>query len=381
MLEILLHKWDSSFGNQAPEIIVRAPGRVNIIGEHTDYNEGWVLPGAMSRSIFILASKQPANGHHWIAYDLDEEIHSLENIYEYGDYAWAKYIEGAIRLYAPDIGSLQLLIGGNLPVGAGISSSSALVCGILYALQQLTGRNESKETLALLGQRVEREVIGVQGGIMDQFAIMMSEPQHVMLLDCRTREYRLISADLPGCRWILINTKVKHALIDSDYNKRGAQCQQSVAIIKNKFPEVHALRDVTMDMLDASGLPENLYRRAAFVIQENDRVHQMVNALHSKDALRAGSLLKASHEGLRYKYEVSCEELDHLADFANRYEGVLGARMMGGGFGGCVICLLKEEILDSFSIDCVDSYLHRFSFEPEVILFELGAGVERVNAS
>lgn len=336
------------------------------------------MPGAMSRSIFILVSRQPANGHHWIAYDLDEEIHSLEDIFEYGDYTWAKYIEGAIRLYAPDIGSLQLLIGGDLPVGAGISSSSALVCGILYALQQLTGRSESKESLALIGQRVEREVIGVQGGIMDQFAIMMSEPKHVMLLDCRTRDYRLISADLPGCRWILINTKVKHALIDSDYNKRGAQCQQAVDIIQKSFPEVHALRDVTMEMLGAAELPETLYRRSAFVIQENDRVHQMVEALHNKDATRAGILLKGSHEGLRHMYEVSCEELDHLADFANRYDGVLGARMMGGGFGGCVICLLKEEILDSFSIDCVDSYLHRFSFEPEVILFELGAGVEQI---
>jgi galactokinase len=379
MLEILLHRWYSSFGNKAPEVIVRAPGRVNIIGEHTDYNEGWVMPGAVSRSIFILASRQPVNVHHWIAYDLDEEIQSLEDIFEYGDYTWAKYIEGAIRLYAPDIGSLQLLIGGNLPVGAGISSSSALVCGILYGLQHLTGRRESKEALARIGQRVEREVIGVQGGIMDQFAIMMSEPRHVMLLDCRTMEHRLISADLPGCRWILINTKVKHELIDTDYNQRSAQCQQAVTIIQKAFPEVHALRDVTIEMLNASEMPEILFRRAAFVILENDRVHQMVEALQDIDAARVGHLLKGSHEGLRHMYEVSCDELDHVADFANRYEGVLGARMMGGGFGGCVICLLNEEILDSFSMDCVDSYLHRFSFEPEVILFELGSCVELVS--
>jgi galactokinase len=190
MMDSLLDRWHNTFGSNAPEVIVRAPGRVNIIGEHTDYNEGWVLPGAMSRSIYILASREPANGHHWIAYDLDEEVQSPENIFEYGEYAWAKYIEGAIRLYAPEIGSLHLLIGGDLPVGAGISSSSALVCGILYALQQLTEGDESKEDLALVGQRVEREIIGVQGGIMDQFAIMMSQPEHVMLLDCRTREYQ-----------------------------------------------------------------------------------------------------------------------------------------------------------------------------------------------
>ncbi len=375
MMNSLLDRWHTTFGSDAPEAIVRAPGRVNIIGEHTDYNEGWVLPGAMSRSIYILASMNPTNGHHWIAYDLDEEIQSLEDIFEYGNYPWAKYIEGAIRLYAPEIGPLRLLVGGDLPVGAGISSSSALVCGVLYALQQLSGRNETKEELALIGQRVEREVIGVQGGIMDQFAIMMSQPRHVMLLDCRTREYKLVDADLPGCTWILINTRVKHALIDSDYNQRAAQCKQAVEKIKETFPDVRALRDVDIDMLKASHLSDTLLKRSAFVIEENNRVHEMVLALHEHDTNRAGQLLKASHAGLRHMYEVSCDELDHLADFANRYEGVRGARMMGGGFGGCVICLLQEDVLDSFSIACVDSYLERFGFEPEMILFELAAGV------
>ncbi|MDZ4747179.1 MAG: galactokinase [Saprospiraceae bacterium] len=379
MINTILDRWHKTFGSKAPDVIVRAPGRVNIIGEHTDYNEGWVLPGAMSRSIYILASRKATNGHHWIAFDLDEEIESLEDIFEYGEYPWAKYIEGAIRLYALDIGSLQLLVGGDLPVGAGISSSSALVCGVLYALQQLSGRNESKEELALTGQRVEREVIGVQGGIMDQFAIMMSQPRHVMLLDCRTRAHTLVDADLPGCTWILINTRVKHALIDSDYNQRAAQCKQAVAIIRQTYPDVQALRDVDMDMLKTSDLNETLWKRSAFVIEENDRVHEMVQALHEHDAERAGSLLKTSHEGLRRMYEVSCDELDHLADFANQYDGVRGARMMGGGFGGCVICLIKEEALETFSIACVDSYLDRFGFEPEVILFDLAAGVGLIN--
>ncbi len=375
MVEVLLDRWNKSFGNTAPEVVVRAPGRVNIIGEHTDYNEGWVLPGAMSRSIYLLVSRSMTGQHHWIAYDLDEEIQSTEEILEYGQYAWAKYIEGAIRLYAPEIGPLQILIGGDLPVGAGISSSSALVCGILYALQQLTGQTGSKESLALVGQRVEKEIIGVQGGIMDQFAIMMSQPHHVMLLDCRTREYKLVDADLPGCKWILINTRVKHALIDSDYNQRAAQCKQSVEIIQKSFPEVNALRDVTMDMLTAADLPETLFRRSAFVVQEDDRVHQMVEALGQHDAQRAGTLLKASHHGLRHMYEVSCDELDHLTDFANAYKGVMGARMMGGGFGGCVICLISEDVLEEFSIACVDAYLDRFGFEPDVILFDLADGV------
>jgi galactokinase len=378
MIDHLLQKWHTAFGDSIPEVIVRAPGRVNIIGEHTDYNDGWVLPGAMSRSLYILMSRNPGSGHHWIASDLDQEFKSPEHIVEYGEYSWARYIQGAISLYAPEIGPLKLLIGGDLPVGAGISSSSALVCGILYAIQQLTGLNDSKEELALLGRRVEREIIGVQGGIMDQFAIMMSEPHHVMLLDCRTREHRNISATLPGCRWILINTKVKHALIDSDYNQRSAECEQAVGIIQKTFPDVQALRDVTPEMLKVSNLTDVLNRRASFVIEENKRVHQMVEVLHKQEAIRAGKLLKASHEGLRDKYEVSCDELDHLADFANNYSGVHGARMMGGGFGGCVICLLTEEVLDAFSKACVISYGEKFGFDPEIILFDLGGGVQQI---
>lgn len=379
MIDALLQRWHSTFGDASPQVVVKAPGRVNIIGEHTDYNEGWVMPGAMSRCLYILISRNEGKGHHWIASDLDESFESPEDVIEYGEYSWARYIQGTISLYAEGIGSLRILIGGDLPVGAGISSSSALVCGMLYALQQLTGRTESKVDLALLGQRVEREIIGVQGGIMDQFAIMMSEPHHVMLLDCRTMEHHNISADLPGCKWILINTKVKHALIDSDYNQRSAQCAYSVSMIQKLFPEVHALRDVSMDMLKESNLTDVLHRRSAFVIEENNRVHEMIKALREHNATIAGKLLKASHEGLRYKYEVSCDELDHLADFANKYQGVCGARMMGGGFGGCVICLLNEEVLESFSKACIASYRDRFGFEPEVILFELGGGVQQIS--
>ncbi len=378
MLNALLDNWHLSFGGVPPEVIIRAPGRVNIIGEHTDYNEGWVLPGAMSRSLYVLVSRNTGGGHHWIASDLNEELESPEHILEYGEYSWARYIQGAISIYAPGIGPLRLMIGGDLPVGAGISSSSALVCGMLYALQQLTKKTESREELALLGQRVEREIIGVQGGIMDQFAIMMSEPGHVMLLDCRTRQYRLIQADLPGCKWILINTKVKHALVDSDYNQRAAQCAQAVEHMQAIHPEVHSLRDVTLDMLASAELPDVLLRRAAFVVQENERVHHMVRALGLHDADAAGQFLQASHAGLKELYEVSCDELDHLAAFANTYPGVWGARMMGGGFGGCVICLIREDVLEDFSIACVDAYLNRFGFEPDVIRFDLADGVSLV---
>lgn len=376
MIDTLRKRWHTAFGDHEPEIIVRAPGRVNIIGEHTDYNEGWVLPGAMSRCMYILISRAGGGSHHWIASDLGEELLATEDIIEYGQYSWSRYIQGAISLYAPGIGPLRMVIGGDLPVGAGISSSSALVCGVLYGLQHLTGRTESREELAIIGSRVEREVIGLQGGIMDQYAIMLSQADQVMLLDCRSRDYSFIPAGLPGCRWLLINTRVKHQLIDSDYNQRAAQCAQAVAFLQPEFPSVRSLRDVTMEMLHTVTLPDVLLRRAVFVLEENQRVHDMTQALKSHDPLRAGVLLRASHEGLQKKYEVSCDELDHLADFSNAYPGVYGARMMGGGFGGCVICLLREDVLALFSTDCIQSYAERFGFEPEIIRFELAQGVE-----
>jgi galactokinase len=380
MIDLLKQKWRDVFGSQNPDVIIRAPGRVNIIGEHTDYNQGWVLPGAMDRVIYIFMSSNDTGKHHWIANDLNEEwiADTLMNATKPIP-AWAKYIQGAIHLFSPQTGPLKILIGGDLPVGAGISSSSALVCGTLFGLQQLNGHSGSKEELAMIGSRVEREVMGLQGGIMDQFAIMLSQPEHVLVLDCQSKTYRHIYAGLPDCRWILINTKVKHELIDSDYNQRAAECQQAVQIIKNTHPDVQSLRNVTGDMLKSIPLPEILYRRVLFVLEENDRVHQMVLALQEKQPDLAGNLLQASHQGLRDQYEVSCEELDFLADYANQFQGVYGARMMGGGFGGCVIALLKADQLDDFQAKCIPAYAHQFGFEPEVILFSLGGGVEQIN--
>ncbi|HZV69703.1 MAG TPA: galactokinase [Saprospiraceae bacterium] len=373
MIDQLKKKWHHHFGSASPEVIVRAPGRVNIIGEHTDYNEGWVLPGAMSRSVYVLVSRSKKGIHHWVADNMNEE-------YVSGNEAimplWGKYIDGTIQLYDPKIGSLNILIGGDLPVGAGVSSSSSLVCGILYALQKITGGKETKDDLALKGSRVEREIIGLLGGIMDQFAIMLSKADQVMMLDCRTKEYKFISAELPGCKWVLINTKVKHKLIDSDYNNRADECLRAVSIIQRLYPAVKSLRDVTPDMLSEIHLPELIRKRSVYILEENDRVHKMVEALKKNNATKAGALLKASHAGLRDLYEVSCAELDHLAAVGNKHKGAYGARMMGGGFGGCVICLVKEEAMEDFLEECSVSYFEKFGFDPEVIEFDLGNGVE-----
>lgn len=411
ILDSLLAQWRGTF-HSTPEVIVRAPGRVNIIGEHTDYNEGWVMPGAMSRSLYILVSKaqppsplprenqppsplprgnqphahQPPNPlrrgrNWWVAADLNEELQfDHEEDIPSTKSIWAKYVLGAIHVYENDLGPLHILVGGDLPIGAGVSSSSSLVGGLLLALQSLTGDQITQKELAQLSSRVEREIIGLQGGIMDQYAILLSEKDKVMMLDCRERTYEFISASIPGTQWMLINTKVKHQLIDSDYNQRAAQCKQAVTIIQNYFPEIRSLRDVDKTMLIASKLPEMLYKRSHFVVEENQRVHEMKQALEMKDATRAGQLLQASHSGLQHEYEVSCAELDYLAHLANTSENVFGGRMMGGGFGGCVICLVRDDGMKNFESKVMESYEKEFGFEPEFIHFSLSNGAEVVNS-
>src|SRR5688572_17875660 len=336
MINTLLEKWHAAFGSPAPDTIVRAPGRVNIIGEHTDYNDGWVMPGAMNRSVYILISRSKTS-HHWIADTIQDEYKG--KVEDETTPLWVKYVYGALKIYKVEGETFHMLVGGDLPVGVGLSSSSSMVCGLLFALEKNFKRGESKEAIALLSSRVEREIIGLQGGIMDQYAIMLSKANHVMMLDCHNRTYDYISTKLPGSKWVIINTKVKHQLIDSDYNERANECQRAVAIIQNQYPEVKSLRDVTPRILSSIHLPAALSRRAKFVVEENARVHEMVTALNAHDANKAGQILKASHKGLRYDYEVSCDELNHLADFANHFKGVFGARMIGGGFGGCVLCL------------------------------------------
>lgn len=373
MLQELKSKWSTHFGKSSPDVIVRAPGRVNIIGEHTDYNEGWVMPGALSLSTYILIAKSSKD--HWIADDLNEVYNGAAEPAE-GQALWIKYIRGTIQLYDPKANSYNIIIGGDLPVGAGLSASAALVCGLLVGLQKINGRKDSKEELISIASRVEREVIGLQGGIMDQFAIMLSKKNNVMLLDCRTREYKFIPINLPKTKWLLINTKVKHQLIDTDYNERASECQRAIAIIQHQYPEVRSLRDVTVSTLASIHLPPLLTKRVRFVLEENARVQEMVTALEKKDAVKAGQILKASHKGLKNDYEVSCDELDHIADFANKFEGVHGARMMGGGFGGCVLVLVNEKSSNEFISENADNYALKFNFEPEVINFELGSGVE-----
>nr|ALS89835.1 gal_kin [uncultured bacterium] len=386
MLSDLIHQWHSHFGPDTPQVIVRSPGRVNIIGEHTDYNEGWVMPGAMNLCLYIVVSRSltaaqnNASLHHWVAADLNETIvFELDKELPDTRTIWPKYIHGAIHIFEGALGPLNILIGGNLPIGAGVSSSSSLVGGLLLAFQQLTGDTRTKQELANLSSRVEKEVIGLQGGIMDQYAIMLSQKDKVMMLDRRDQTYTHIPAAIPGTKWLLINTKVKHQLIDSDYNQRANQCHQAVIMLQQMFKTVKSLRDVSMEMLEKCEMPDLNKKRCQYVIEENKRVEGMKQALANKDAVTAGRLLTESHQGLQVLYEVSCEELDFLAHLANATEGVYGSRMMGGGFGGCVICLVREDAEQSFVEKAISAYDHQFGFEPDVIYFSLDDGASVIS--
>jgi galactokinase len=375
MIPSLQEKWHHYFGDAPPDIIVRSPGRVNIIGEHTDYNEGWVMPGAISKSVYILLARSNTPLNHWVADDLRETYKSETDPIE-NDPKWALYVHGVGKDFMNVHGAHNILITGDLPLGAGLSSSSAMVCGLLFAFQTLYGKFVSKESLAVAASQLEKDITGLQGGIMDQYAVILSKEKKVMLLDCHTRTYNFLSAELPNTKWILLNTKVSHRLIDSDYNTRAAECQSAVRELQINFPEIKSLRDVTLDMLDRVSLPDKLMQRARYVVEENLRVHEMTLALEKQDAITAGELIKASHTGLQYDFEVSCPELDHLASFANNYEGVFGARMMGGGFGGCVLCLVDENVHATFIPQMQRSYRSEFGFEPDTIAFTLVDGVE-----
>lgn len=381
MIPHLLQIWHSTFGMERPAVIVRTPGRVNIIGEHTDYNDGWVMPGVIDRYLVVMMKRHDGANHHWIADDLRDQV--IFNIHDPNTSLprWAEYIAGVIRLYTPEIGPVQLLVSGNLPVGAGLSSSSALVCGLLMALRELTGKQDDHETIALTASRFERKITGLQGGIMDQFAIMLSRPGQVMLLDCKSTTYQFLPAEIPGCRWLLINSGVKHTLVDSDYNQREAECREALVHIRNQVQDYTSLRDVPLAMVSVFDLPDILRKRVQYVLEENERVHQMAAALEQQQPEVAGKLLSQSHEGLSHLYEVSCTELDSLAMFTKQHPDAYGGRMMGGGFGGCLLCLIRADGLERFLTDVTSFYAGQFGFEPTPIPFEFGQGIHLIETT
>jgi len=366
--------------------VYRAPGRVNLIGEHTDYNEGYVMPVALGFYCWLAISPRDdqklvisSDGFSDTAeVELDSpEIHPRKT--------WSDYPVGValeLKRAGVPLRGANLLIHGEVPMGAGLSSSAAIEVATALALAEQSGHSPDRVQLALLCQKAENEFVGARCGIMDQFISLHGRKNHALLLDCRALDFELVA--IPECvRLVICNTMVKHEHASSGYNQRRAECEEAVQRLAKVLPRIRSLRDVTLDQLDLhrGTLSEVLYKRALHVIAENARVLGATEALRAEDLERFGERMAESHSSLRDLYEVSCVELDLMVDQANRQEGVYGARMTGGGFGGSTINLVKSCFADAFAENMARGYEKETGIVPQIYICAPAEGAGAVAQS
>ncbi len=368
-------------GHSPDSIRVIAPGRINLIGEHTDYNEGFVLPAAAEAHLSFRLKKNGTRGRvRLYSESMGETMEADLGDLRPPDKAWQQYIFGLLKELAAatdGIRGFEGEVASRLPVGAGLSSSAALACGLAYGLNALFSLQIPSMELIRIAQQAEIKYSGTDCGIMDQFASVMGKKDHFILLDCRSLEYDYIPARFRGYRLVLINSRVTHSLSDGSYNRRRDECRQGVAILRRSFPETGSLRDASLEQLEAvrREMPKPIADRCRYVVAENARVLKAVDALRNNDMPALGSLLCQTHQGLRELYEVSCAELDFLVDTAMSLPGVAGSRMMGGGFGGCSLNLVREEAAPGVVSRLLAAYRERFGWDAEPLEAGLGDGV------
>lgn len=361
----------------------RAPGRVNLIGEHTDYNDGFVMPAAIDFSTWARISPLENRKLQIRSENFDEEIEiDLDDQSLAARGHWSDYPVGVaviLERAGHRLRGARLEIRGDVPIGSGLSSSAAIEVATACALNANSALKIDKRELALLCQRAENEFVGARVGIMDQFVSLFGQAHKALLLDCRSLEFRLLP--LPdNVRLIICNTMVKHALAASAYNERRAQCEAGVKHLAQSLPGVTALRDVSLEELVQFGhdLPDVIYRRCRHVVSENARVLSAANALEQHDLHQFGKLMAESHQSLRNDYEVSAAELDLMVEFAQNIEGVYGARMTGGGFGGCTVNLVAVEHVEEFRERVADSYEHATQLKPEIYITNASDGAQEI---
>ena len=332
-------------------LIVRSPGRINLIGEHTDYNEGFVLPAAIDKAAYIAISLRDDDEIQLMAYDLKETFSTtISDIKPIGDISWPNFMLGAAAQFLEKgiaIKGFNAILASDVPIGAGLSSSAAIECATTYALNELLQTGLDRLTMVQMSQKAEHEYAGVKCGIMDQFASMFGKEDHVLRLDCRSLAYEYFPLKMDGLKIVLMDTNVKHSLASSEYNVRREQCEEGVALIQQKHPSIKSLRDVDITMVNDCIDPNTLvYNRCKYVVEEKQRLLDGCAALEAGDIAAFGKKMFDTHHGLSKEYEVSCPELDFLVEQVKDDPSVLGARMMGGGFGGCTINLVKEEAVN-----------------------------------
>ncbi len=370
--------FEESFGS-APKKIVLSPGRINIIGEHVDYNDGYVLPAAIDKIICFAFEKSNSNTSKIIAIDLDDSFEvDLTTEMELTDTVWTNYIRGVInqlKIKGFKFDGFNCVFSSNIPVGSGLSSSAALECGFLFGINELFELKIKPVDIALMGQSAEHWV-GINCGIMDQFSSVMGQENKVIKIDCKTLEYEYHNANFNDYSLILFDSNVKHSLMTSAYNERRQQCEEGIAIIKSNFPEITSFRDCNEEHI--LGLQHvmsaNVFKRCLFVVKEIKRVTQACDALDEGDIETLGKLMFETHQGLSADYEVSCTELDMIVHTLKKEEAVVGSRLMGGGFGGCTINLIKKGHEERIKQQLSELYLDSFGIELKIYDVKIGNG-------
>jgi len=379
MIEKISKIFNEKFGGNA--LIVRSPGRVNIIGEHTDYNEGFVLPAAINKAIYIAISKRSDNEIHLHAADFNEDFICTLSTVMPDKKHWPNYVLGIVdqlQKRGCKLNGFNAVIDGDVPVGAGLSSSAAVECAAVFALNELFQLQLTKKEMVQMAQKAEHLFAGVKVGIMDMFASMFGKSEHAIKLDCRSLEFEYVPLHLNKIKIVLFNSNVKHSLASTEYNVRRQQCEQGVEWIKENYPQVNSLRDATMQMLDENILQKDnlIYKRCKFIIEENQRLLAACEDLKRDDIKSLGDKMFQTHEGLSKEYEVSCKELDFLVNAVKNNDAVLGARMMGGGFGGCTINLVKEDDIDALIAQVSEVYEREMKLPLTAYIAQIENGTE-----
>ena len=362
-----------------------APGRVNLIGEHTDYNDGFVLPIAANLRTYVAAAPRADETIRVYSCDLQDHAEFTLSASEPPARGWRTYVYGVsqvLRSMGHDLVGANLAIASDVPRGAGLSSSAALEISFGFALLRLSHRDFDPRELALAAQRAEHSFVGTRSGLMDQLTSVFAETNQALLIDCRSLEMTAIPMVFDDVAVVICDSKVKHELATSAYNQRRAECEQAIELLKEKKPGLKALRDLSIsDLHLIEDLPEPLQRRSRHVLTENDRTLHGAEALASGDFLLLGELMGKSHRSLRDDYEVSCRELDLLVDLAEAHDAALGGRMMGGGFGGCTVNLVRRKGIENFCNDVIRNYQEVPGLKAEVYVIEADKGVQEHEAA
>jgi galactokinase len=375
--------FENTFGN-VPQKIVMSPGRINIIGEHIDYNDGYVLPAAIDKMICFAFEKTDATVSKIVAIDLGQSVEiDLTVAPELSDTIWTNYFRGILQQLRNKglvVGNFNCVFSSSIPVGSGLSSSAALECGFLFGLNELFDLNIKPVDIALMGQSAEHWV-GINCGIMDQFSSVMGKANQVIKIDCRTLEYEYHNADFSDYSLVLFDSNVKHSLFSSAYNQRRQECEQGLAILSAHFPEVKSFRDATEEQILSikDKMTEDVFKRSHYAIKEIKRVILACEALDRGDILTLGQLMFETHEGLSNAYEVSCAELDMIVDTLKKEPAVVGSRLMGGGFGGCTINLIKKGQEEAIKTKLTQLYYETFGIELKIYEVTISNGTSLYN--